>query len=159
MHNRNPECMDLQLVWRRYIFRSRNYSKRWICILTEKFNQQKATSQSAGTGLGKRTYSQLNRDGQSESLQHSWHFPGNFKISQQFPESQLLSSAHSPPFGVPETGLSNATRKMQNTRNLECKYMISCTSNSSIQEWNIFWKYEFVIENYILFLLFSRFFM
>ena len=99
MHNRNLECMDLQLVWRRYIFHSRNYLQLRIFIITEKF---KTICTSVRIGIGKMTYSQLNRDGHSESLQHSWHFQKDFKILQQFPESQLLSSTHSPPFGVPD---------------------------------------------------------
>ena len=105
MHNRNPECMDLQLVWRRYIFHSRNYLQLWIFI-NRKVYSRKGHVRSICTfvriGIGKMTYSQLKRDGHSESLQHSWHFQEDFKILQQFPESQLLSSTQSPPFGVPD---------------------------------------------------------
>merc|ERR1719370_1977642 len=86
-------------------------------------------------------------DGQSESLQHSrqnraGHTP------QQFPESQLLSTLHVSPFGAPETWLSNATIKTQNTKNLGCKYMIPCTSNTSIQEGKLFFFDFWMIEDF-----------
>ena len=99
------------------------------------------------TKLGKNKYAyvQLWPDWQSESLQHSLHLLKGH-IPQQFPESQLLSILHLPPFGVPETWLSKAMNRMQSTRNLGCNNMIPCKSNTSILELNSFWTYGFEIE-------------